>query len=91
MAAKVVYEWMDRGVIDGILHAVGRGTEVVATWFRLFDVHVINGGVDWLKDRFLDLAQAFRSIQAGKIQEYMWMSLLIAWVFAVLLVTILGR
>jgi NADH-quinone oxidoreductase subunit L len=91
VAAKVVYEWTDRKAIDGVLHAVGRGTEVVATWFRLFDVHVINGGVDWLKDRFLDLAQAFRSIQAGKIQEYMWMSLLIAWVFAVLLVTILGR
>jgi NADH-quinone oxidoreductase subunit L len=91
LAAKLVYEWMDRGAIDGILHAIGRATEKVATWFRLFDVHVINGGVDWVKDRFLDLAEAFRSIQAGKIQEYMWMSLLIAWVFAVLLVTILGR
>jgi NADH-quinone oxidoreductase subunit L len=91
VAAQVVYQWMDRGAIDGFLHAVGPGTEKVATWFRLFDVHVINGGVDWLKDRFLDLAQAFRSIQAGKVQEYMWMSLLIAWVFALLLVTVLGR
>jgi NADH-quinone oxidoreductase subunit L len=91
LAAKLVYEWMDRGAIDGILHGIGRATEKVATWFRLFDVHVINGGVDWVKDRILDLAEAFRSIQAGKIQEYMWMSLLIAWVFAVLLATILGR
>ena len=91
VAAKVVYQWMDRGAIDGFLHTVARGTEKVAIWFRLFDVHVINGGVDWLKDRFLGLAQAFRSIQAGKVQEYMWMSLLIAWVFALLLVTVLGR
>jgi NADH-quinone oxidoreductase subunit L len=91
VAATVVYQWMDRGVIDGFLHAIGRVMETVATWLRLFDKHVINGGVDWLKDRFLDLAQAFRSIQAGKVQEYMWMSLLIAWVFAVLLVTILSR
>ncbi len=49
VAEKVVYEWMDRGVIDGLLHWIGRTTEKVATWFRLFDVHVINGGVDWLQ------------------------------------------
>jgi NADH-quinone oxidoreductase subunit L len=81
IAAKVVYEWMDRGVIDGILHWIGRTTETIAGYFRLFDLHVINGGVDWLKDRFLDAAREFRAIQAGKIQEYMWLSLLIACAF----------
>jgi NADH-quinone oxidoreductase subunit L len=91
VAAKVVYEWMDRGVIDGILHFVGRTTEGIATYVRLFDVHVINGGVDWLKDRFLDGAREFRTIQAGKIQEYMWLSLLIGCAFAYLLIFVLSR
>jgi NADH-quinone oxidoreductase subunit L len=91
VAAKVVYEWMDLRVIDGILHFVGRTTEGIATYVRLFDVHVINGGVDWLKDRFLDGAREFRTIQAGKIQEYMWLSLLIGCAFAYLMIFVLSR
>jgi NADH-quinone oxidoreductase subunit L len=91
VAAKVVYEWMDQRIIDGILHFVGRTTERIATYVRLFDVHVINGGVDWLKDRFLDGAREFRTIQAGKIQEYMWLSLLIGCAFAYLLIFVLSR
>ncbi len=89
IAAKVVYEWMDRKVIDGVLHAIGRGTGWVAEWFRRFDVVVINGGVDWLKDRFLDGAQEFRAIQAGKVQEYMWLSLLIGCAFVYMLIIVI--
>ena len=91
LAKVVVYERLDRKIIDGILHWIGRTTEKVATWFRAFDVTVINGGVDKLKDGFLWLAREFRTIQAGKVQEYMWLSLLIAWAFAFLLITILSR
>ena len=82
---------MDRKIIDGFLHAVGKGTEAVAHRFRQFDTIVINGGVDWLKDRFLDFAQAIRSFQTGKVQEYLWHSLIMAWAFAVLLVLVLSR
>jgi NADH-quinone oxidoreductase subunit L len=91
VAEKVIYEWMDRTIIDGILHWVGRTTEKIATAFRTFDVVVINGGIDKLKDFFLYLAKEFRTIQAGKVQEYMWLSLLIAWAFATLLITVLSR
>ncbi len=91
LAEKVVYERIDRKIIDGILHGIGRTTEKVAHWFRLFDVHVINGGVDKLKDGFLWLAREFRTIQSGKVQEYMWLSLVIAWAFAALLITVLSR
>lgn len=89
LAAKVVYERMDRKIIDGILHAIGRGTEWLADWFRLFDLHVINGGVDRVKDWFLAMAREFRAIQAGKIQEYMWLSLLIGCAFIYMLIVVI--
>ena len=49
---------------------------------------VISGGVDWVKDQFLIVAQEFRALQTGKIQEYVLVSVLIAWALAVVVLVI---
>jgi NADH-quinone oxidoreductase subunit L len=75
----VVYEWIDRGFIDGTLHLVGRSTYAAGEYFKRFEEVVISDGVDRVKDWVLASAREFRSIQTGKIQEYALVSMFIAW------------
>jgi len=83
--------WMDRGVIDGILHAVGR----VTGWFgdtirRYFDLKVIN---EFFGDGTAHVTQLtgrnLRPIQTGRIQQYMLISLVLLIVVGSLLFVLL--
>ena len=58
------------------------------TYLKRFEEVVISGGVDWLKDQVLIAAQEFRSIQTGRIQEYVLVSVLIGWALAVVILLI---
>ena len=84
----VVYEWIDRGLIDGTLHLIGRSVFALGRYFKRFEEVVISGGVDWLKDQVLIAAQEFRALQTGKIQEYVLVSVLIGWALAVVVLLI---
>lgn len=84
----VVYEWVDRGLIDGSLHLIARSTYAMGHYFRRFEIVVINDGVDLIKDGFLALSREFRTIQSGKIQEYAFVSMLIAWVLTAMILII---
>ncbi len=88
LARTFVYEWVDRGVIDGTLHLIARAFYRLGYYFKRFEEIVISGGVDWLKDQVLLAAQEFRSIQTGKIQEYVLVSVLIGWALAVVILLI---
>ncbi len=77
----IAYELVDRTLIDGILHLVARTIFGVGGYVRRFELAVFNDGIDWVKDRFLDLSREFRTFQSGKIQEYALLSVLIAFVF----------
>jgi NADH-quinone oxidoreductase subunit L len=85
---KVAYEFLDKGVIDGILHAIARAFYTVGAWFKRFEEVVISGGVDWIKDRFLGFAREFRYLQTGKVQEYALISVFIAGALAVVILLI---
>ncbi|MFN2187617.1 MAG: hypothetical protein ACK2T3_02520, partial [Candidatus Promineifilaceae bacterium] len=84
----VVYEWVDRGFIDGTLHLVARSFYAFGRYLKRFEEVVISGGVDWVKDQVLTAAQEFRALQTGKIQEYVLVSVLIAWALAVVVLVI---
>jgi len=86
----VVYEWVDKGAIDGTLHLIARSTYALGAYFKLFEERVIKGGMDWIKDQVLELARSGRSLQTGKIQEYAWLSILIAGALTVLILVING-
>ncbi|MCL4867423.1 MAG: NADH-quinone oxidoreductase subunit L [Anaerolineae bacterium] len=81
-----VYEWVDKGVIDGTLHLAARSTYAMGQYVKRFEERVINDGVDAIKDAVLWLSKEFRSIQAGNIQEYALMSVLTAAAFTILLI-----
>jgi NADH-quinone oxidoreductase subunit L len=78
VSEKVVYQAMDKTVIDGILHSVARGFYGFGYYVKRFEEVVISGGVDKLKDGFLDIAEEFRQLQTGRVQEYALISALIA-------------
>jgi NADH-quinone oxidoreductase subunit L len=85
---KVVYEWVDMGIIDGTLHLIARSVFRLGYYMKRFEEVVITSGVDWLKDQVLSLAQEFRTIQTGRIQEYVLVSVLIGWALTVVVLLI---
>jgi NADH-quinone oxidoreductase subunit L len=78
----VVYEWVDKGLIDGTLHLIARTIFAIGHYARRFEEVVISGGVDWIKDRVLNIANEFRYLQTGRIQEYALYSVLIVFALA---------
>ena len=88
MARTFVYEWIDRGVIDGTLHLIARAVFRIGYYLKRFEEVVISGGVDKVKDGVLYLANEFRSLQSGRIQEYVVVSVLIGWALLVVILVI---
>jgi len=77
------YQWIDKGVIDGILHFFARSAWVIGTVFRSgIDTPVINGAGDALSSGTRGLGGVLRRAQTGRIQQYM--------IIAVLLVVVVG-
>jgi len=79
---KVVYEFMDRKVIDGFLHKVAELTFSLGTIFReKFDLPVINKWFgDGIARQTQNTGEKIRKIQTGNIQQYMVIAVLGAFV-----------
>jgi NADH-quinone oxidoreductase subunit L len=84
----VVYQWIDKGLIDGTLHLIARLVYRLGQYFKRFEEVVISDGVDRVKDGFLEVSREFRTIQTGKMQEYILVSAGIASVLAILILAI---
>ena len=84
----VVYEIIDRGAIDGTLHLVARSFYTVGEWFRKTEIAIWDDGLDAVKDGVLWLARELRTIQAGKVQEYALLSVLIIFTLTALILLI---
>ena len=92
-AETFVYKWMDKGVIDNILHFFGKFTAWMGVGIRdYFDKPVING---FIGDGTARLAQWFggrlQPIQTGRIQQYMLASLGVLIVVGGLLFSLLTK
>lgn len=77
LGETLTYAWVDRRVIDGFLHAVGRGSLRLGAWLRrAIDVPVVNGFGDWVGETTKGAGQTFRVIQSGRVQAYLAAGLL---------------
>jgi NADH-quinone oxidoreductase subunit L len=85
-----VYKWIDRWLIDGVLHAVGRGALRLAEGFRVFDRVVINGGVDAFVESIKAFGRWFREVQTGWVQQYLYVVILGVLVLAALYLALLS-
>ena len=90
ISEKFVPLFIDKGIIDGILHIVARGTYWFGHYVKRFEELVFGNAVDWVKDQFLAMARWFRELQTGKIQEYLAVSGLMAAVFAFCLIVLVN-
>ena len=76
-AETFVYKWMDKGLIDGILHIFGPATGGIGSSIRnYFDLPVINR---FFGDGSADVTYWFggklRAIQTGRVQQYLMFAL----------------
>jgi NADH-quinone oxidoreductase subunit L len=64
--------WIDRGVIDGFLHAVARAALGLGKVFRYgIDLPVVNGFGDLVGRSTKEIGRALKVIQTGRVQQYL--------------------
>jgi NADH-quinone oxidoreductase subunit L len=78
-AETFVYKWMDKGLIDGILHIFGPATQGLGSIIRnYFDLPVINRFFgDGSADVTYGVGERLRAIQTGRVQQYLMFALVI--------------
>ncbi len=76
-AENVVYKFLDKGVIDGILHAFGPFTQNVGAGLRNYiDLPVINRAIgDGSAEVTYWFGGKLRGIQSGRVQQYLMLAL----------------
>jgi NADH-quinone oxidoreductase subunit L len=86
ISEKFTDMFMDRLIIDGILHSMARLSLFLGNVFRnYFDKPVINGFIaDGTGNAVKASGNSLRKVQAGRIQYYMVVSMVVLVVFAVL-------
>ena len=78
-AETFVYQWMDKGVIDGILDSFGRAAATIGSGLRNFiDKPVINAFFGDGTSKVVKWSgRSLRPIQSGRVQQYMVLSLIV--------------
>ena len=78
-ADKVVYQIMDKGFIDGILHLFGPGTQGIGDGIRnYFDLPFINRFFgDGSANVTYFSGERLRALQTGRIQQYLMLALIL--------------
>ncbi|HZU86813.1 MAG TPA: hypothetical protein VFF78_04990, partial [Anaerolineaceae bacterium] len=67
--------WIDRGLLDGILHGIGNsGLWLGRSLRRFFDVPVVNGTGDAVADGTRSLGGLLKGMQSGRVQQYLLIS-----------------
>ncbi len=78
-AETFAYRWIDRGLIDGILHAVARLALRIGSAFRnYFDKPVVNGIIgDGTASLVKGFGRQLRAVQTGRVQQYLIAGLIV--------------
>ena len=70
------YLWIDKGLIDGILHGIGNlGLSLGRVIRNYFDLPVINGAGDAVGEGTRGFGTFLKVIQSGRVQQYMVIAL----------------
>jgi NADH-quinone oxidoreductase subunit L len=78
-AETFTYRWIDRGVIDGILHAIARFALRLGSFLRnAIDLPIINGSGNMVGEGVKRGGRGLRWIQTGRVQFYLVVGLLFA-------------
>jgi len=71
-AEQFTYRWIDRGLIDGTLHAIAGFTLRVGSFLRNhIDLPIVNGSADLVGESIKTAGRDFRVVQSGRVQLYL--------------------
>jgi NADH-quinone oxidoreductase subunit L len=70
-ARVVVSEFMDKGIIDGILHTIAKVFTWIGDLIKVLNVWLIDGVGDGIPELIGMFGKRFRRIQTGRVQQYM--------------------
>jgi NADH-quinone oxidoreductase subunit L len=78
-------QWIDRGVIDGVLHGIAHGALGLGSILRnFFDLPVINGAGDAVSTGVKQAGSSLRVIQSGRVQQYLVTGICVMVAFGIL-------
>ncbi|MEI8131474.1 MAG: NADH-quinone oxidoreductase subunit L [Leptolinea sp.] len=84
--------WMDKKVIDGVLHAVGAITPLFGGILRNgFDKPVISDSGDALGASLNEISKSLRKVQTGRVQQYMIMTIWVMLISGMVVYYFLGN
>ncbi len=78
VAANVAYQFLDKGVIDGVLHGIARVFTFIGDLLKVLNKWLIDGVGDGIPEVIARFGVWFRFSQSGRIQQYMLLVLLAA-------------
>jgi NADH-quinone oxidoreductase subunit L len=83
--------WMDRGVIDGILHGIARFALRIGQALRdVIDTPVINGAGNALAGSARGFGFSLKTIQTGFVQQYLISGILVTVLVTALFIFLLS-
>ncbi len=83
-----LFSWIDRTIIDSILHGSVKVVQVVAQWDRKFDETLIDGLVNLVGRATFSAGSSLRVVQTGRLRQYvMFIVVGVVALFAVLFTT----
>jgi NADH-quinone oxidoreductase subunit L len=92
IAETFSYKWMDRRVIDGILHAMGPISFSIGGFLRnAIDLPIVNGFGDFVGETAKRIGRSIRVIQTGRLQQYMIAALVTIAAFSALFYYLVNR
>jgi NADH-quinone oxidoreductase subunit L len=77
LSETFTFRWMDRGVIDGILHGVSWVPSRIGSFLRMYPDRFINWTGDATSEGVKLFGRRFRVIQSGNLQQYMLAALVL--------------
>lgn len=85
-AKNVAYEFIDRGIIDGLLHLIARLAIWIGDLIKMLNTWLIDGFLDGVAELIARAGLWFRGLQTGRVQQYMLLialaAILIGLIFA---------
>jgi NADH-quinone oxidoreductase subunit L len=72
------YQWMDRGLIDGLLHGFAWVPSRIGSFLRRYPDYFVNWVGDFTAESVKKFGQRFRVVQTGNLQSYMLAALVLA-------------
>ncbi|MCC6614884.1 MAG: hypothetical protein IT320_15490 [Anaerolineae bacterium] len=81
---EVAYQFLDKGVIDGFLHLLGRVFTWIGDLIKVLNMWLIDGVGDGIPELIQRFGGYFRRIQTGQVQQYMLFIILAALVIGII-------